>query len=57
MSKIITIPMDKIDTVILMSIWYREYMPVMGSERIVDGVKYIDLEKMDNFWKERENEI
>ena len=44
MSKIITMPVDKIDIVILMSIWYKEYMPIMGSEREIDGRKYIDLE-------------
>lgn len=44
MSKIITIPVDKIDIVVLMSIWYKEYRPVMGSEREIDGRKYIDLE-------------
>lgn len=46
MDNIITIPMDKIDTATLMAIWYKEYMPLIGSERVVDGQRYIDLEKM-----------
>ena len=44
MNNIITIPMDKIDTFTLMAIYRKEYMPIIGSERIVDGQRYIDLE-------------
>lgn len=45
MNNIITIPMNKIDTFTLMAIYRKEYMPIIGSERIVDGQRYIDLEK------------
>lgn len=45
MDNILTIPMDKIDTFTLMAIYRKEYMPIIGSERMVDGQRYIDLEK------------
>ena len=45
MSKIITVPIDKIDTTILMRIWYKEYMPLIGTEREIEGKRYIDLEE------------
>ena len=47
MSKIITVPIDKINTTILMSIWYKEYMPLIGTEREIEGKRYIDLEEQD----------
>lgn len=46
MNNIITIPMDKIDTATLMAIWYKEYMPAIGSKREVNGKMCIDLIKM-----------
>lgn len=47
--EIVTIPIEKIDTPILMAIWYKEYMPLLGSEREVDGKMCVDLIKI---WEE-----
>lgn len=43
---IITIPLEKIDISILMAIWYKEFMPVFGSRREVDGKICVDLIKV-----------
>lgn len=45
MDNIVTIPMDKIDIFTLMLIYNKEYVPIIGSERVVDGQRYIDFEK------------
>ena len=47
--EIITIPIEKIDIPILMAIWYKEYMPIYGSKREVDGKMCVDLIKI---WEE-----
>ena len=42
---IITIPVEKIDMTILMSIWYKQLQPLLFSERVIDGKRYIDFVK------------
>lgn len=42
---IITIPVEKIDMTILMSIWYKQLQPLLFSERVIDGKRCIDFMK------------
>lgn len=46
MEEIVTIPLEEIDIPILMAIWYKEFMPLFGSQREVDGKICIDLIKV-----------
>lgn len=46
MESTITVPLEDIDIPTLMAIWYKEYMPAMGSKREVNGKMCIDLIKM-----------
>ena len=46
MESTITVPLEDIDIPTLMAIWYKEYMPALGSKREVNGKMCIDLVKM-----------